>query len=498
MICFKIFFYKETKLLSFYFSIILPPLLGLSFVAMQENISFATEIDEAHCFQTSSSLEKQLQILNIPANSWLQTTLPVESSPLLDVAIIGGGMNGLASSFALIKEGITNIKIFDENACNREGPWSRYARMNNLRSDKNDLGPALGIPGLTFRAWYEFQFGEDKWNQLKSIPTHMWNDYLCWFRKILHLPVENYASLKNIIPQNNILKLVFTIEGKEQVFYARKVVLATGRDGSGGFEIPKYMKDVPSHLYAHTAEPIDAESLTNKKVVVIGGGASAFDAAAVALEHGALKVDILIRRQALPGCNVHTQFTQPGSSVGFYHMQDQERWLSFADWLNFGIPPPKETLERVKHFSNFSIHYNTYIEKIDNDNISAMITTNQGEIAADFIIMGTGFAVDLSKRVELANFNQEILLWSGRVPEELSSINVKLGKFPYLGPHLEFLEAKPGNAPYLKNIYCFNYGAFLSHGLLGGDIGLNSLGATRLVEGIVIDFFLENARFSNQ
>jgi len=498
MIYFELFFIKEIKLLTFHLTALIFSLFLFSFFALPGNYCYGIEIEESHSYQTSTCLENQLQILNIPAESWLPTTLSIDSTPLLDVAIIGGGMNGLATSLALIKEGICNIKVFDENTCGREGPWSRYARMNVLRSDKNDLGPALGIPGLTFRAWYEVQYGQDGWNQLKSVPTHMWNDYLCWFRKILNLPVENNIALKSIIPLHNVLKLILEKGGVEQIVYARKVVLATGRDGSGGFEVPEFMKNISPHLYAHSAQTIDAESLANKKVAIIGGGASAFDAAAVALEHGALKVDIVIRRAILPSANKFTHFTQPGASLGFFHMEDQERWACFAEWLDHGIPPPKETLERVKHYQNLNVHYSTHIKKITEDDASAIITTSQGDITADFIIIATGFAVDLSRRPELANINNEILLWDACVPEELRVNNVKLGRFPYLGPHLEFLEAHPGNAPYLKNIYCFNYGAFLSHGLLGGDIGLNTLGAMRLAEGIVIDFFLENARTSSR
>ena len=40
-----------------------------------------------------------------------------------------------------------------------EGPWATTARMETLRSPKQLTGPALGLPALTFRAWYEAQFG---------------------------------------------------------------------------------------------------------------------------------------------------------------------------------------------------------------------------------------------------------------------------------------------------------------------------------------------------
>jgi hypothetical protein len=69
-----------------------------------------------------------------------------------------------------------------------------------------------------------------------------------------------------------------------------------------------------------------------------------------------------------------------------------------------------------------------------------------------------------------------------------------LGNFPYLGPHFQFLQAASTSPP-LKNIYCFNYGAFLSHGYLTGDVIGISYGAQRLAKGIAADFFLEDASY---
>ena len=76
---------------------------------------------------------------------------------MADVAIVGGGMCGLAAAFALRRLGISNITHVDRRAEGLEGPWLTYARMNTLRSPKHLTGPAMGLPNLTFRAWYEAQ-----------------------------------------------------------------------------------------------------------------------------------------------------------------------------------------------------------------------------------------------------------------------------------------------------------------------------------------------------
>lgn len=435
-----------------------------------------------------AKVRKELLMLNIPSKPWIQQTQSGNSQETLDVAIIGGGMGGLAAAFALIREGITDIQIFDENPEGFEGPWNTYARMNVLRSGKTCLGPALGVPSLTFWAWYEAQYDGWAWEAMKSVPTSLWHAYLSWFRRVLRLPIENNMTLMDLIPLENGFQLNFLRGDDVKRVKARKVILATGRKGAGGVEIPKFMGKASKKLYAHTGEHIDPISYRDKKIVIIGAGASAFDAAATALESGGKSVEMIVRRPAVPSINKMNQLYYPGAAQGFYSLPDEDRFAYFAEALEYGTPPPKEALERVKGYANFHVRCGVEIYRIDDNGDMATLFTNKGTIETDFIILATGYCIDLSRRVELKNIYEQILLWKDRLPENVG--NIRLGKFPYLGPHFEFLEAKMGAAPYLKNIYCFNYGAFLSHGMLAGDISLISLGANRLVEGIVIDFFI--------
>ncbi|MFX5207076.1 hypothetical protein ABTC99_20665, partial [Acinetobacter baumannii] len=87
----------------------------------------------------------------------------------------------LAAAAALILRGIRDIRLIDGNPPGREGPWVTYARMDTLRSPKTLAGPALGIPSLTFRAWYEATFGATAWDALYKIPNATWQNYLGWF-----------------------------------------------------------------------------------------------------------------------------------------------------------------------------------------------------------------------------------------------------------------------------------------------------------------------------
>ncbi|WP_068469289.1 NAD(P)-binding domain-containing protein [Candidatus Protochlamydia phocaeensis] len=440
--------------------------------------------------QLEHQLNTDLEKINAPAKPWIVCPSS-EHTDRLEVAIIGGGMAGITAGFALIKEGITNIRIFDENPPGLEGPWMRSARMHALRSGKTYMGPALGLPSLTFWSWYEAQYGRESWESLKTIPKEMWNDYLCWYRQVLNLPIANSMHLMRLNPCEEAFELIFKDGQDEHAIYARRVVLATGREGAGGMEIPEFMQHVSRTVYAHTGESIDPARFANKRIAVIGAGPSAFDAAAVALENGAESVEMIVRRSEIPRVSKFAQLSYPGMAKGYYYLPDSVRFELFLDAAEAGIPPPVASIKRLQGYHQFRLHLNHPICEIWDNGEQIFIRTPQKRLACDFVVLATGYKVDLSCRPELIAIKDDILLWKHCISDHYLQQRPKLGLFPYLGFHFQLMEKEPGAAPFLKRIYCFNYGAFLSHGLLTGDIPGISIGASRLAEGIVRDIFLE-------
>ncbi len=163
------------------------------------------------------------------------------------MVIIGAGMAGLVASGMLKRLGVDNHVLYDRAPAGREGPWVTYARMETLRSPKQLTGPAMGLPALTFQAYYQARFGRTAWDALGKIPREIWMDYLVWYRKVLELPVENGVELKRIHPRaDGLLDLAIeTPQGPETVT-TRHVVLATGRDGLGGPWAPPVATALPA------------------------------------------------------------------------------------------------------------------------------------------------------------------------------------------------------------------------------------------------------------
>ncbi|HEX3983158.1 MAG TPA: NAD(P)/FAD-dependent oxidoreductase, partial [Acidisoma sp.] len=269
--------------------------------------------------ELEARVRADLACLDYPASPWVAPQV-LGDAPVLDVLIIGAGQGGLATAFGLLREKVTNILVVDQAPRGGEGVWTTFARMLTLRTPKHVSGPDLGIGSLTPRAWYEACFGKDAWDALGKFPREVWQAYLDWYRQVLGLPVRNETG---IVALEETGPYLAATTDKGDVLLARKIVLATGIAGSGAWLIPDFIeKNLPRNRYAHTSEPIDFARLSGKRVGVLGAGASAFDNAATALEAGAARVQLCVRRPLLPRVNPYRWMEQAGFLGQFAELPD--------------------------------------------------------------------------------------------------------------------------------------------------------------------------------
>lgn len=431
---------------------------------------------------------RDLELLTLPAAPWVPER-SAEGQPLLDVAIVGAGMAGLAAAAALRNIGLRAVN-YDRRPQGYEGPWATTARMETLRSPKTLTGPALGIPSLTFRAWFEAQFDAEAWDALDKIPRLMWMDYLRWFREVLQLDIRNGHDIAMIRLGPDYATLDINAATGRQRVLARHVVLATGRDGLGGPSVPEIAQDLPRDRWAHSSDENDYSQLRGKRVAVIGAGASAMDSAGTALEAGAARVDLLIRRRDIPRINRGKGMGHPGSVAGYRSLPDDWKWRINSYVAREQVPPPRASVLRVSRHPNafFRQGISLRCARMDGDEI--VLETNAGTMRFDFIIFSTGFKVDWGNRPFLTEIAACARNWSDRgVPADADP---GLGAMPDLGPAFEFLPKAPGLCPGLERVHCFCYPAMMSHGTVSGDIPAISDGAERLSRAIAARFFAED------
>lgn len=429
-----------------------------------------------------AALAAGLERLQEPAADWVPQTRAPDGGVALDVAILGAGMAGLAAAFALKREGVRRVALFDPAPEGLEGPWPTYARMRTLRSPKQLAGPALGLPGLTFRAWFEAQHGAAAWEALGKIPTALWMDYLRWYRRVAGLDVRNGVGVARIVPEGPLFRLDL---GDGGTAFARHVVLATGRDGLGGPRIlPGFDPAWRGALWAHSVDAIDFSALRGRHVVVVGAGASAFDNAAAALEAGCGRLTMLLRRDALPRVNASKALDGRGFWHGWFDLPAAWRWRLMLATERRQTPPPQESVRRVAAHANATLLTGAGVQGVARDGEALVLATPRGEVRAEFVILGTGFLQDAALRPELAEVAGRIRLWRDAYTPPEAERDAALALSPWLDAGFAFTEREPGTAPWLARLHCFNFAATLSHGKVTGDIPAISAGAQRLARAI--------------
>jgi cation diffusion facilitator CzcD-associated flavoprotein CzcO len=443
-----------------------------------------------------AQVHRDLQLIAHPTLDWMPERTTATGERMLDVLIVGAGQGGLALAFRLRSERVHNIRVVDAAARGTEGVWRTYARMPTLRSPKHYTGPDLGVPSLTYRAWHEARFGAEDWDRMALIPTGHWADYLDWFREVLALPVSNRQRLVDIeLADDHVVAHLETPDGRVRV-PTRKLVLATGQDGTGRWLIPDALAGLSTRQVAHCADDIDFRGLAGRQVVVVGAGASAADAAIAALDNGAASVRMLCRRTRLQVVQPYRWLTFAGFLRHYSDLDDLARWRFMAHILGLreGIPP--DTHRRLRSFDGFALHTGTEVleAQADGDALRLRTRTPGGDqtLHADFVICGTGIEVDFHARPELRRIADAVRTWGDAFTPPPGEEDPRLLRYPYLGPDQEFTARELAEAPALSRIHDFTFGATMSFGASGCSINAMKIAVPKLASAITRGLFRED------
>ena len=236
--------------------------------------------------------------------------------------------------------------------------------METLRSPKTLAGPALGLPSLTFQAWYEAQWGRDAWGELGRIPTQTWMDYLIWYREVLSLKIENRTSVEQIEVADHGFNIRIKYGVIEEEIPVRKIILATGREGMAEPRIPSPLQDAFGPQCQHSSEDINFDDLHGKEIAVIGISASAMTMQRPHWKRELLWCTYLARAPAVPRVNKMKSTVYSGFTNGFPRLSLAERMDLLSYVFKYRVAPPQNSVQRVWKHKNVKLHLDAELTEV--------------------------------------------------------------------------------------------------------------------------------------
>ena len=421
-----------------------------------------------------------------PAN-WVPDRAGIDHN----VAIIGGGQTGCALAFALRRAGIGRVTVLEAAADEaKAGIWRNAARMNLLRTPKSLTGPELGVPALSFQAWYEARHGLEAYAAIDRIPRLDWAAYLSWYKGFLKILPRYAMRVLRIEPAADHFRLHLRTPDGDVIETTRKIIIATGFAGGGGRYVPDALtRGVPKTMYAHTEDAIDFSALRGKDIGVIGAAAAAFDAAGMALEHGASVVRLFARRDTIAATPITRSRGFSGAYDNYYALPDADRWHQALRFRRAGSTPTTDAIERAVKHDNFHLHLAAPWREARVVHQKVETSIDGVPYRFDFVIAGTGYSGDIATRPELSDFRDRILSWRDRYDPPADEKDEALADHPYLGAAHELMEKTPGDAPMLRHIHIQNPAGFVSFGLPIGDVPSMKRDIPVIVARISADLF---------
>ena len=163
-----------------------------------------------------------------------------------------------------------------------------------------------------------------------------------------------------------------------------------------------------------------------------------------------------------------------------------------SNFLAMNQPPPQEDLRPLARFPTFDLHLGSPIDSLTIDGGRIRLATPHLTAHYDFLIVGHGLFRRNRRPSRTRPFRRQHRALAGPLYSACQRGSPLLARYPYLTGAFQFTEKVPGEAPFLKNIYCNTFAAMPS---LGGAAGISQLKFTadRIAFGITRQLFLDDA-----
>lgn len=328
------------------------------------------------------------------------------NASLVDVAIIGAGPYGLSLAAHLARTD-KSFRIFGEPM----RFWSRHM-PRGMRLKSEGFASSLYDPDSAFTLeHYCKEHGLPYAHVGLPVPLETFVAYGREFQR-RYVPQLEQVEVARLTEDSSGFELA-TAEG--ETVRARHVIVATG---IGRYTyLPPALKDLPPNLVSHSSQYSDVSLLKGRRVIVLGGGSSAIDIAALLQEAG-VAVELVARTESIKFHDppreprpLMERILEPRSGLGtgwrsrvscdmplvFHALPEGIRIRVVAGHL--GPAPCWFTRESI--VGKVPLHLGATLERAEAAGNGIRVTLRQkGEtktLEADHLIAGTGFKVALSR-----------------------------------------------------------------------------------------------------
>jgi cation diffusion facilitator CzcD-associated flavoprotein CzcO len=321
-----------------------------------------------------------------------------------DVAVLGAGPYGLAVASALGEVGVEHRVIGDPMSFWREMPEGMLLRSNWTATSIADYRGPVSLD--SYLAATGLNFG-------KPVPLERFIAYGEWVQTRVAPDVDRRV-VSRIERDGDGFALHFD-EGDP--LRAGRVVVAAGIAPFA--RRPRQFAGLPPEVVTHSSEHRDLSRFKGERVLVVGGGQSALESAALLHESGA-DVEVLVRRERLiwlHGGKYHRMLGR--AKVLVYAPTDVgplglSRVVAVPELFrrlprSVQTPAARRAIRPagaewlISRLRDVPIRLGFEVRQADRDGKQVRVTSTTGDTATgDHLILGTGYQVDVARYPFLA------------------------------------------------------------------------------------------------
>jgi cation diffusion facilitator CzcD-associated flavoprotein CzcO len=315
------------------------------------------------------------------------------------VAVIGAGPYGLATASRLAQAGIRTRVFGDPMSFWRDMPKGMLLRSNWKACNIADTEGPLSL------GMYERHIGGPL---SRPVPLDDFVRYGDWFQQRAVPHVEN-RTVEQVESHSGGFSLGLA-DGEE--IAARRIVVAAGIEPFA--RRPPELDGLAARLASHTSQHRDLGVFRGRRLLIVGGGQSALESAALARESGA-EVEVVVRRDRLTWLTgARTRRMLGRLTPIFYSPTDvgpagMSRIVSVPDLFRHFPRRAQDRMARrairpagaawlPARLTGVAISLGTSVVAADADGDAVRVTTSDGrERTVDHVLFGTGYAVDVRR-----------------------------------------------------------------------------------------------------